>query len=180
MVNFLQSIPTPHAHPSPIPSERAELGPAVRGGGMGGHTRGPRGQEESTPGGVAESAESVSHTMVRGGLCPPGGQQQLEVKAAWRESRLPGGRPPSWHGPAHPASPAFLPLPGGPRPAQGLRGCECMVPESVSTTSKLPGAHDSFTEIQGIAQEMRYFCSKRKKRKKREVLQSSKALLCWE
>lgn len=144
--------------PSPIPSERAELGPAGRGRWWGaGLAPGPRGQEESirwgSGGDAGESAESVSFTVVRGSLRPPAVQQQLEVKASGSETRPPCGHPP----PAGPGSPRTSCLPPhclvGPGPAKGFGGCECSVPGGVLTTCRLPRAHYSLTEIQGIAQE---------------------------
>lgn len=131
MVNL---TPGASQSPTPIPSERAELGPAMGGGGWGGGlARGPLGQDESIPWGsrgtAGESAESVSLALVR--LRPPAGQQQLEVKAAGRESRASRGQ-------QHPCMAQLTlhllhssSLPGGPRASEGpqrlrvygARGC---------------------------------------------------------
>ena len=122
--------------PSPIPSERAELGPAGRGRWWGaGLAPGPRGQEESirwgSGGDAGESAESVSFTVVRGGLRPPAEQQQLEVKASGSETRPPCGHPPPCRARLAPHLLPSSPLPGGPWASKGLwrlrvfgaRGC---------------------------------------------------------
>lgn len=70
-------------------------------------------------------------------LGPLAGQQQLEAKAAGREM----------------GQLALLLLLSSLLPG-GLGGCECAGAGGVVTTVKLPGAHYSLTEIQGIAQEM--------------------------
>ena len=111
--------------PSPIPSERAELGPAGRGRWWGaGLAPGPHGQEESirwgSGGDAGESAESESLTVVRGGLRPPAVQQQLEVKASGSETRPPCRHPPPCRAPLTLHLLRSSPLPGGPWASKGL------------------------------------------------------------
>ena len=144
--------------PSPIPSERAELGPAGRGRWWGaGLAPGPCGQEESirwgSGGDAGESAESVSFTVVRGGLRPPAEQQQLEVKASGSETRPPCGHPPPCRARLAPHLLPSSPLPGGPWASKGLwrlrvfgaRGCFNNIQAAKSTLfSSRTGASQGF------------------------------------
>lgn len=159
------------ARPSQLPSHLKEPSRVLLwGGGWGGGLAwGPLGHDENSSwgsgGGSGEVAESVSGTVApptsRATAAGAGGKGCWEGDQASPRAATPLAQPslalhllPSF-------PPCFL---VGLGPAKGLRGCECTVPGGVLTTSRLPRAHYSLTAIQGIAQEMRYFCREKKKK----------------